>query len=125
MNTKKICDLTERTVFLEINVIRLCSKLSEELGNSNFPDQLVHYASAIGGNYREAHRTRSAAEYRRILTGIITDIRDLVYFLELLKEVDEGDKVMLERLIHEAGQILLMIQNALDKREKVNKTYVR
>lgn len=128
MKNKKVGDLTERTIFLEIDVIELCSQLPGELSKSNFADQLIHYASAIGGNYREAQRSRTRMEYKKKMAAIIADIGDLVYFLDLLNELNEAKKEILDDIINEANEILIVIKESIGKGAAIKlnrKLYVR
>lgn len=110
--------MIERTVYLEVNVIALCKLLPEDLADSQFSDQLIHYASSIGGNYRAARRLKSRSEYIKEIAAIIADIEDLIYFLKLLGEIDSANEELIKYLLLESGEILWAVKNSIPARKR-------
>ena len=80
-------------------------------------DQIIRSGTSVGAHYREAIRSRSAAEYAAKLNAGLMELEETLYWLELL----EGSKVVsarrLERLRDETLQ-LTAIFVALIKRSK-------
>ena len=88
----KKCDLKGRTKKFALDIIHMCNQLPKGVAFSVFSRQLIRCSSSIGANYRAAKRAKSDADFINKLKIVEEETDETIYFLELLKEVNNKNK---------------------------------
>jgi four helix bundle protein len=79
--------------------------------------QVLRSGTSVGANYREAHRSRSKAEFISKLGDCLKELDETAYWLELLTESDIVPPIKLTSLQDETNQ-LLAILTTISKKTK-------
>ena len=61
--------------------------------------------TSVGAHYREACRSRSAAEFLSTIEGGLRELEETSYWLELISESEVFPAHRLADLVHEAGEL--------------------
>jgi four helix bundle protein len=77
-------DLKLRTKQFALRIIRLFSALPTTTVAQVIGKQLLRSGTSVGAHYREAHRSRSDAEFISKLEGGLQELEETEYWLELL-----------------------------------------
>ena len=92
-----------RSKAFAVRVIALCSETRKTPGWRNTADQLMDAATSAAANYRASGRARSRAEFVAKL-GIVNEESDeSVYWLELMRDGNIGDRKQIGLLLPEAS----------------------
>lgn len=92
-------DLINRTKRFTIDVINICNKLPRVTAINVLSSQLIRCSSSIGANYRAACRAKSSADFINKLKIVEEETDETIYFLELLKEINNYDLKFIDNLI--------------------------
>jgi four helix bundle protein len=68
--------------------------------------QLAKCATSVGANYRSFCRGRSKQEKFAKICIVVEEADECIYWLEIFKEMKIGEDVEIQRLLHEALEIL-------------------
>src|SRR5260370_24839256 len=77
-------DLKSRTKQFALRIVRLFSALPTTTVAQVIGKQLLRSGTSVGAHYREAHRSRSDAEFISKLEGGLQELEETEYWLELL-----------------------------------------
>jgi len=77
-------DLKERTRDFALRVIKLYSALTSSAVAQVLGKQLLRSGTSVGANYREAHRSRSKAEFIAKMGDCLKELDESSYWLDLL-----------------------------------------
>jgi four helix bundle protein len=116
-------ELKQRTKVFALEVVRLCKKLDNSIGEKEIARQLVRSGMLVGANTRSAFRGRSKEEFEAKLEVVIEEADECGYWLELLEELEldrNGEISEYERLRLEASE-LVSIFVSIVRKYKVNK----
>ena len=102
-------DLIIRTKKFAIEIIQICDKLPKSITFNVLTIQLIRCSTSIGANYRAARRAKSEADFINKLKIVEEETDETMYFLELLKEIDNNNTNDIENLIAEANELLSII----------------
>lgn len=111
-------ELKPRTKTFALRVIRMYSKLpkndtvAQVLGK-----QVLRSGTSVGGNYREASRSRSKPEFTSKIGDCLKEIAETEYWLELLVGSGCVSAAKMADLLDETRQ-LIAIFTTIDKRSK-------
>ena len=94
-----------------IDVARLCEKLTYNLINKTYIEQIIRSSSSIGSNYRAACRAKSTKDFIYKLQVVEEESDETMYFLELLAEFNGKFKVEM-RNIYRNTEIVLKVMVA-------------
>lgn len=72
--------------------------------------QLGKSAASVGANFRAFCRGRSKAEKFSKICIVVEEIDECEYWLELMEEINYGDKTEIEHLLKETLEILKVTQ---------------
>jgi four helix bundle protein len=98
--------LKKRTRAFALAVVRFCMTLPpRDIEMNIFRYQLVKSGTSVGANYRATCRGRSHAEKRAKIGIAIEECDESAYWLELLTDLDVGDRVERRRLLKEADEL--------------------
>jgi four helix bundle protein len=79
-------DLRQRTKTFALRVIRLFAALPKTVVGQILGRQILRSGTSVGANYREAHRSRSKAEFVAKAGDCLREAEETAYWLELLVE---------------------------------------
>ena len=100
-------DLRKRAKRFALRVI----KLDETLPRSEFVlgHQLLRSGTSVGANFREAHRSRSNAEFVSKVGDSLKELEETAYWLELLIESGTVAEQKLAALRDETSQLTAIL----------------
>ena len=81
---------------------------------------MIHCSSSIGANYRAACRAKSNADFINKLKIVEEEIDEAIYFLELLKEINDKNTKVMDSLIDEASELLAICVASIKTARKRN-----
>lgn len=108
-------ELEQRTQSFTIKLIRFSSSLPDTIELRVIKNQVVKSGSSIGANYREANRARSKADFFNKIKICQAESNETIYWLEILKEIIDRNKSLLEDLISESKQFLAIFTTIANK----------
>jgi len=114
-------DLKNRTKKFTLDVIKTCDQLPEDTAFTIFSKQLMRCSSSIGANYRAACRAKSNADFINKLKIVEEETDEAIYFLELLKEINDKNTKMIDSLIDEANELLAIFVASIKTAKKRNR----
>ena len=119
-------DLKLRTKKFAIDCWILCSQLPKTREFNAYVNQLIRCSSSVGANYRAAQRAKSTADFLNKLKIVEEEIDESDYFLELLFEVSQMERLNLESsfqpLLKEAKELTSIIVAAIKTKKSNIKT---
>jgi len=98
-------DLKARTKQFALSAIRLCSHLPAKLELQVISRQLIRAATSVAANYRAVCRARSKADFVNKLSIVEEEADESAFWLEMLLELQPGEKAALLKLNNEASQL--------------------
>jgi four helix bundle protein len=101
--------IKNRTKKFALDCWCLCSKLPVNREFSAYCNQLIRCSSSVGANYRAACRAKSEADFINKLKIVEEEADESMYFLELLLEVSNKEKMEIERLHKEGNELLSIV----------------
>ena len=83
---------------------------------------MIRCSSSIGANYRAACRAKSSANFINKLKIVEEETDEPIYFLELLKEINNYDLKFIDNLIDEANELLAIFVASIKtaRKRKIN-----
>jgi|APLak6261698768_1056241.scaffolds.fasta_scaffold00378_8 four helix bundle protein len=110
-------DLKQRTKYFALDCWKLCSQLPRTREYNAYVNQLIRSSSSVGANYRASQRAKSTADFLNKLKIVEEEIDESDYFLELLFEVSQMERLNLESsfqpLLKEAKELTSIIVAAI------------
>ena len=113
-------DLRERTTLFALRVIRMFVALPKTEEAMVMGKQALRSGTSVGANFREAHRSRSKAEFIAKVGDCLKELDETSYWLELLTRSGIVPAPKLESLQDETNQ-LLAILTTISKNAKKGK----
>lgn len=110
-------DLRERTKTYGLRIVRMFVVLPKTEEARVLGKQVLRSGTSVGANYREAHRSRSKAEFIAKLGDCLKELDETAYWLELLTESGIVPAPKLVSLQDETNQ-LLAILTTISKKTK-------
>ncbi|WP_293297700.1 four helix bundle protein [Pedobacter sp. UBA4863] len=101
--------LKQRTKAYSISIAKLISRLSYNIINKNYSNQLVRCSSSVGANYRAACRAKSTADFVNKLKIVEEELDEAMFFLELLEEFNPNEKDFIRKNWEEGNELLSII----------------
>jgi four helix bundle protein len=84
--------------------------------------QLLKSGTSPGAHYREAHRSRSNAEFISKIDGALQELDESAYWLELLIETNLGEMAEANLLLAETNELIAIFvtcsKNAKNRRDE-------
>ena len=113
-------DLRERTTVFALRVIRMFTALPKTEEAMVMGKQALRSGTSVGANFREAHRSRSKADFVAKIGDCLKELEETAYWLELLTRSGIVPAPKLESLQDETHQ-LLAILTTISKNAKKGK----
>lgn len=108
-------DLRLRCRSFAVQVISMCSTMSEKPGTKSIVDQVIRSAASIGANIGEARGSGTRVEFARFFRIALKSANETVYWLELIQDLGLAPKSGLVPTLDEARQIAKMLGAAVLK----------
>ena len=102
-------DLRERTTLFALRVIRMFVALPKTEEAMVMGKQALRSGTSVGANFREAHRSRSKAEFIAKIGDCLKELDETSYWLELLTRSGTVSAPKLESLQDETQQLLAIL----------------
>ncbi len=102
-------DLRERTKLFGLRIVRMFVALPKTDEARVLGRQVLRSGTSVGANYREAHRSRSKAEFIAKIGDCLKELDETSYWLELLTESGIVPPAKLASLQDEANQLLAIL----------------
>lgn len=102
-------DLRERTTLFALRVIRMFVALPNTEEARVMGKQALRSGTSVGANFREAHRSRSKAEFIAKVGDCLKELDETSYWLELLTRSGTVPAPKLESLQDETQQLLAIL----------------
>ncbi len=116
---EKKSDLQKRTKEYSLEIIKFYKELPKDFEVQHIGRQLFRSATSVGANTRAAFRGRSKKEFIAKLGIVIEEADESVFWLELLHEILEIKKEIINKLIKESEE-LLAIFVSISKKTKLS-----
>lgn len=113
-------ELRERTKLFGLRVVRMFVALPKTEEARVLGKQVLRSGTSVGANYREAHRSRSTAEFIAKLGDCLKELDETSYWLELLTESDIVPPAKLASLQDETNQLLAILTTIAKKSKDRN-----
>ncbi|WP_029629998.1 four helix bundle protein [Zavarzinella formosa] len=108
-------DLRVRTKQFALRIIRLYSALPKRTEAEVIGKQALRSGTSVGANFREAHRSRSDAEFVSKLGDCLKELEETIYWLELLVEGKIVPAGLLTPLQDECNQLIAILTTIAKK----------
>ncbi len=105
-HTRQNCDLRDRTKALALRIIKMCASLPKNCAAQVLGKQVLRSGTSPGAHYREAHRSRSNAEFISKIEGGLQELEETGYWLELLVDSDIVPQKRLADLRQEVDELI-------------------
>lgn len=96
-----------------ISILRLAELLGNKKANKILLDQLVRAATSIGANVVEGGNSTSRREFINYFQIALKSSAETLYWLSLLKEINQDESEKIENLIKECTEIKKMISTII------------
>jgi four helix bundle protein len=106
MSDNKSAALRERTKQYALRIIRMYSALPKTTVAQVIGKQVLKSGTSVGAHYREACRSRSAAEFVSKMEGALQELDETDYWLELLIESNILPAARLRDLRRETDELI-------------------
>src|ERR1039458_3574082 len=113
----KADDLRLLTKNYSLRIIRLFRKLPKTTEAQVIGKQLLRSATSVGGQFREAYRAKSKADFISKMTGSLQELDESFYWLELLIEAEIVPKPKLEPLLKETDELIAIFTSIVKHRK--------
>ena len=108
-------DLEDRTLEFAQEVIRLCKKVPRDVIGLRVIGQLVDSAGSVGANYREANEAVSKKDFVHRMKISRKECKESTYWLELLKEGNQGALEEIGILIKESQELRNIFTSIIER----------
>ena len=102
-------ELRERTKIYGLRIVKMFVALPKSEEARVLGKQVLRSGTSVGANYREAHRSRSKAEFISKVGDCLKELDETAYWLELLTESGIVKPTKLAALQDETNQLLAIL----------------
>jgi four helix bundle protein len=102
-------ELRERTKLFGLRIVKMFVALPKSDEARVLGKQVLRSGTSVGANYREAHRSRSKAEFISKIGDCLKELDETAYWLELLTESSIVKPTKLAALQDETNQLLAIL----------------
>jgi four helix bundle protein len=108
-------DLRVRTKQFALRIIRVFTALPKRPEAEVIGKQLLRCGTSVGANFREAHRSRSNAEFVSKVGDCLKELEETCYWLELLVDAKLVAADRLSPLLDECNQLVAILTTIAKK----------
>jgi four helix bundle protein len=105
-------ELIGRTKRFALQILKFVERLPKTIGGRVIANQPIRSATSIATNYRSACRARSRAEFAAKLGTVAEEADEIVYWLELIRELELLGDAQFEPLLAEANELTAIFTSA-------------
>ena len=102
-------ELRDRTKLFGLRIVKMFVALPKSDEARVLGKQVLRSGTSVGANYREAHRSRSKAEFISKIGDCLKELDETAYWLELLTESGIVKPTKLAALQDETNQLLAIL----------------
>ena len=102
-------ELRDRTKLFGLRIVKMFVALPKSDEARVLGKQVLRSGTSVGANYREAHRSRSKAEFIYKIGDCLKELDETAYWLELLTESGIVKPTKLAALQDETNQLLAIL----------------
>ena len=102
-------ELRERTKLFGLRIVKMFVALPKSDEAQVLGKQVLRSGTSVGANYREAHRSRSKAEFISKVGDCLKELDETAYWLELLTESGIVKPTKIAALQDETNQLLAIL----------------
>ena len=102
-------DLKIRTKFFALRIVKMYAQLPKTTEAQVIGKQVLRSGTSVGANYREAHRSRSDAEFVAKIGDCLKELDETEYWLELLVESEIVTSAKMADLLDETNQLIAIL----------------
>ena len=110
-------NLKERTKIFALGIIRLYGSLPKKVEAQVIGKQLLRSGTSVGAQFREGIHSKSRNDLISKLDGVLQELEETQYWLELLRDAEIFSVPKLEPLYNETKE-LTAIFTAISKNQK-------
>jgi four helix bundle protein len=99
-------DLKVRTTGFALRIIRLYAALPKTTQAQVLGKQVLRSGTSVGAQYREGHRAKSDADVINKFEGVLQELDETEYWLDLLVKSGTVSEKKLESLIKETNELI-------------------
>lgn len=110
-----VFDLRVRTKDFALRIVRMFTALPKTEEARVLGKQALRSGTSVGANFREAHRSRSKAEFVAKVGDCLKELEETSYWLELLTESKIVPAAKLSALQEECHQLLAILTTVSKK----------
>ena len=99
-------DLKPRTTDFALRIIRLYARLPKTTEAQILGKQVLRSGTSVGAQYREGHRAKSDADVINKFEGVLQELEETAYWLELLVKANIVPEKKLEPLMQETSELI-------------------
>src|SRR5438045_1606442 len=111
-------DLKDRTRSYALRIIKLYQSLATRGVARVLGDQVLRSGTSVGAHYREAIRSRSAAEYAAKMNAGLMELEETLYWLELLEHANIVSPKKLAALNDETDQLTAILVSLIKRAKR-------
>jgi four helix bundle protein len=108
-------ELKTRTKSFALEIVRLYATLSKKTEAQVLGQQMLRSGTSVGAHYHEAQRAKSNPDFISKIEGGLQELEETGYWLELLSDLDMGDREKLESLQQETTELIRIFVTIVNK----------
>ena len=112
-SSKLKTELRYRCYYFSIDIIKFIETLPEKKVYWVISDQLLRSATSIGANIIEAKSASSKRDFIKFYEIALKSANETKYWLGLLRDASQADKIKIDQLLKEADEISKMLGSSL------------
>ena len=102
-------ELANRVLDFAVRIVKLCNYLERDDSVKYIRNQLIRSGTSVGANYEEARGAESDADFTLKLSIALKEIRETIYWLELILRSEILPEKRINDLATEAGEICAIL----------------
>jgi len=118
MTSEKPQDLKVRTSEFALRIIRMYVRLPKTTEAQVLGKQVLRSGTSVGAHYREGHRAKSDADVVNKFEGLLQELDETDYWLDLLVKAGIVPAQTLEPLIKETNELIAIFVTIVTKIKK-------
>jgi len=118
MTSEKPQDLKVRTSEFALRIIRMYMRLPKTTEAQVLGKQVLRSGTSVGAHYREGHRAKSDADVVNKFEGLLQELDETDYWLDLLVKAGIVPAQTLEPLIKETNELIAIFVTIVTKIKK-------
>jgi len=111
-------DLKERTSDFALRIIRMYVRLPKTTEAQVIGKQVLRSGTSVGAQYREGHRAKSDADVVNKFEGVLQELDETDYWLDLLVKAEIIPAEKLATLIKETNELIAIFVTIVTKIKK-------